>query len=103
MSSIERFASKMQPVCIQLQLVQRVRSTATGTGWQVCPARAHAAAKTPPAYGTSFQLSSLTGKASSTRRYHLSSVLRVIDFGQIRRPSVPRRSKTKLGARSEAA
>ena len=47
LSSIERFASKRQPFAIQLQLVQRVRSTATGTGWHVCPARVHAAAKTP--------------------------------------------------------
>ena len=100
---MERFAPKRQPFTIQLQFVQRARSTATGTGLHVWPARVQAAAQTPPGYGTSSQLCWLTGSVRSTRRYQRSSVRRLIDAGQRRRPSVPVRSKTKLGARSEAA
>src|SRR5690349_11394748 len=100
---MERLAPNRQPLSIQLQFVQLPRSTATGTGLQVQPAFRHNAAKSPPAYGTSFQVCCATGSVSSTRSYHGSRLDRLMERGHNRRPTEPRREKTNDGARSAAA
>jgi hypothetical protein len=86
-----------------LQLVHSSRSIADGAGFAVRPAWAQAAANSPPANGICSQGVSRTGRASATRSYHGSSVSRLIAAGHIRRPMLPRRSKTNRGARGIVA
>src|SRR6184192_1701523 len=88
---------------MKLQLTQVSLSTATGAGFAVRPEWLHAAAQSPPAYETSLQSCLDTGIDSSTRSYHGSSVSREMTEGHIRRPMLPCRSKTNLGARGIAA
>src|SRR4051794_23099917 len=87
---------------IQLQLVQVARSTASGTGLQVWPALRHAAAQTPPAYGTSSQVCSATAGLAPPGSYGGSGEERGSAAGQSRCVPAPRRSKTTVGARRGA-
>ena len=101
-------APKMQPVWHHFASTQRPKSIASGTRSHVCPAASSVAAHSPPDFDTSFHEGWLTRSPRSARRYQLSSRVREIAFGHMRRsgPSSgwrSRRSNVSRGALIDAA